>query len=216
MEEEVKEMLPGAEESTAPSPTSLNGEDREKFMDLPRSMPYPVESLQEMDDRLDLIMRRLADCVQAKDFDVGFLAWNHRLECWLSLRYPMTRKTRAHLAMFYYELCVLPGLDARVIDLSANMCMVLLESKKRIDITDLVLPWKPLYQLLERELFPKQRKTGLTNIANNLMTLADSCQRFFPPHETSAMLATFLPRLNGEKLDTIVRSTLYHCCFTLV
>ena len=69
-------------------------------MDLPKSMPYHVETLAEMDARLDFIMRRLVDCVEAKDFTVGFIAFNHRLECWLSLRYPMARKTRARLARF--------------------------------------------------------------------------------------------------------------------
>lgn len=103
-----------------------------------------------------------------------------------------------------YELCVTPGLEPRIVDLSSNMAQTLLESKKRINIHDLVLPWKPLYDLLEQELYPKQRKTGLTNIANNLMTLADTAQRFFPPHEAPNMLATFLPWLNGQNLDTVV------------
>lgn len=104
-----------------------------------------------------------------------------------------------------YEICVLPGLEARLVDLACNTLFTLLESKKRIDITDVVLPWRPLYDLLERELYPKQRKTGTTSsLASSLMTLADTAQRFFPPHEAQDMLATFLPRLNGQKLETIV------------
>lgn len=84
------------------------------------------------------------------------------------------------------------------------MAITLLEPKKRIDIRDLQLPWRPLYNILERELFPKQRKTGLTTISASLLNLAEFCQRFFPPHEASAMLATFLPRLNGSKLGSIL------------
>lgn len=57
---------------------------------------------------------------------------------------------------------VLPGMDARLVDIAANSCMALLESKKRIDISDLQLDWRPIYAILEKELFPKQRKTGLT------------------------------------------------------
>lgn len=96
-------MLPSAssfEDSIATPTSPSQDENREKFMDLPNSMPYPVESLAEMDARLDFIMGRLVDCVEAKDFTVGFIAFNHRLECWLSLRYPMARKTRARLARF--------------------------------------------------------------------------------------------------------------------
>lgn len=53
-------------------------------------------------------------------------------------------------------------MDARLVDIAASMTMALLESKKKIDISDLQLPWRPIYAILEKELFPKQRKTGLT------------------------------------------------------
>lgn len=59
-------------------------------------------------------------------------------------------------------LPVLPGMDARLVDLAVNQAITLLEPKKRIDITDLQLPWRPIYAILEKELFPKQRKTGIT------------------------------------------------------
>jgi len=62
-----------------------------------------------------------------------------------------------------------------------------------------------LYDALAKELYPKQRKTGLTSsLASSLMTVADAAQRFFPPHEGPNMLALFLPFLNGQKLETIV------------
>jgi proteasome activator subunit 4 len=34
--------------------------------------------------------------------------------------------------------------------------------KNRISRKDIVLPWRPLYDILRYELFPKGRKTGLT------------------------------------------------------
>lgn len=37
-------------------------------------------------------------------YDVGFVQWNHKLQCWLALKYPMLRATRARLARLYYEL----------------------------------------------------------------------------------------------------------------
>jgi proteasome activator subunit 4 len=74
----------------------------------------------------------------------------------------MKRQIRAKLARFYYELTVMPGMDPRLVDLTANMTMTLIESKKRIDIRDLQLPWRPLYNLLDRELFRKQRESGMT------------------------------------------------------
>ncbi|GAA5990546.1 hypothetical protein JCM10908_003124 [Rhodotorula pacifica] len=176
---------------------------REEQLDYPESLPYETESLEEMDAKLEEIVRRLVDCVRAKDYDVGFVQWNHRLECWISLKYPMKRELRARLARLYFELSVLPGMDARLVDIAVNQAITLLEPKKRIDISDLQLPWRPLYALLEKELFPKQRKTGTTNVATTLLSLVEYSQRFFPPHEIPAMLATFLPRLSPN-LNSII------------
>lgn len=95
-------------------------------------------------------------------------------------------------------------MDPRIIETTASTCMTLLANKKRIDINDLQLPWEPLYHVLELELFPKKRKTGITNISLTLLTLTEYCQRFFPPHEIPNMLATFLPRLDGSSLNSIL------------
>lgn len=89
-------------------------------------------------------------------------------------------------------------MDARLVDVAASSAISLLEVKKRIDISDLQLPWRPLYAILDKELFPKSRKTGLTNVSTTLLSLTEYSQRFFPPHEISAMLETFLPRLSAS------------------
>lgn len=116
----------------------------------------------------------------------------------------MKRIIRAKLAKLFYELAVLPGMDPRIIETAANTCMTLLANKKRLDIEDLQLPWEPLYRVLELELFPKKRKTGITNISLTLLTLTEYSQRFFPPHEIPNMLSTFLPRLDGSSLNSIL------------
>ncbi|SPO23145.1 related to BLM10 - proteasome activator subunit [Ustilago trichophora] len=180
------------------------GENRHLQLDYPQSLPYECESLEEFDARLDHIIRRLVDCVRTKDYDIGLIQWNHRLQCLLSLKYPILRKTRARLARLYYELAVLPGLNTRCIELAANMCMTLIENKKKCDIKDLVLPWRPLYNILEKELFPKRRRTGLTNIADVLLDLAETAQRFFPASEADDMLRTFLPKMDGSNLNSVI------------
>ncbi|PWN54156.1 hypothetical protein IE53DRAFT_24314 [Violaceomyces palustris] len=179
-------------------------EDRAAHLDYQESLPYACESLQEFDERLAFVIRRLVDCVRTKDYDVGFIQWNHKLQCLLSLKYPIERRTRARLARLYYELAVLPGMDTRLIELAANMCMTLIESKKRITIKDLILPWRPLYNILEKELFPKQRRTGLTNISETLLDLAEFAQRFFPASEADEMLRTFLPKMDGSNLNSVI------------
>ncbi len=180
------------------------GENRHLQLDYPQSLPYVCESIEEFDARLDHIIRRLVDCVRTKDYDIGLIQWNHRLQCLLALKYPILRKTRARLARLYYELAVLPGLNTRCVELAANMCITLIENKKKCDIKDLVLPWRPLYNILEKELFPKRRRTGLTNIADVLLDLAETAQRFFPASEADDMLRTVLPKMDGSNLNSVI------------
>ncbi|KAN0063131.1 Proteasome activator BLM10 [Thecaphora frezii] len=181
-------------------------ENRKAQLEYPDSLPYACETLEEFDARLDHVVRRLVDCVRTKDFDVGLGQWTFYLKCLMSLRYPMLRQTRARLARLYYELTVLPGLETRMVQVAAEMCMSLIENKKKLDIKDLVLPWKPLYNLLEKELFPKQRRTGLTNVSDFLLDLAEAAQRFFAPSEADEMLRTFLPKLDGSNINSVIAS----------
>lgn len=103
-------------------------------------------------------------------------------------------------------------MDARLVDISANMTISLIDSKKRIDILDLQLSWRPIYAILSKELFPKQRKTGLTNISSTLLSLTEYTQRFFPPHEIPAMLQEFLPRLSST-LNSILATQAFFVHF---
>jgi proteasome activator subunit 4 len=43
------------------------------------SVPYPVESYAKMLEMLDFILLRLTQCIEAKDYDPGFLQWDSML-----------------------------------------------------------------------------------------------------------------------------------------
>jgi proteasome activator subunit 4 len=77
------------------------------------------------------------------------------------MRYPVPKSTRAKLACMYYELCLLPGLEPRVIRSWADMLSRLLASKpdqkRKLEAKDLQLPWQPLWRALQKELWPKRR-----------------------------------------------------------
>jgi proteasome activator subunit 4 len=65
-----------------PSPvTSLGQPDdfRSSCLGLPLSLPYEVETLEEMDDRLEYICCKLAECVKARDWNTGFKNWDSAL-----------------------------------------------------------------------------------------------------------------------------------------
>lgn len=103
-------------------------------------------------------------------------------------------------------------MEARIAEVTAKMCMTLLDGKRRTSIADLVLPWRPLYTLLQRELFPKQRKTGMTTISDTLLDLAEYAQRFYDPLEAEEMLKEMLPMMDGSSINSILatQSLLVH------
>lgn len=77
------------------------------------------------------------------------------------MRYPLPKSTRAKLVRLYYELCIVPGIEARVIRNWADMLSRLLANKpgmnRKLDARDLELPWQPLWRVLQKELWPKKR-----------------------------------------------------------
>lgn len=84
------------------------------------------------------------------------------------------------------------------------MAISLLQPRRKISIRDLTLPWKPLYEMLNRQLFPKARQTGLTGLSNTLMDLATTAQRFFPPSEAEVILEEILPDLDGSNINSVI------------
>jgi proteasome activator subunit 4 len=78
---------------------------------------------------------------------------------WLLMHYPVKTTTRATLVRLYYELCLVPGIEPRVLRSWADMLSRLLSNKpglrRKLESTDLELPWKPLWRVLQKELWPK-------------------------------------------------------------
>jgi proteasome activator subunit 4 len=119
------------------------------------------------------------------------------------MRYPMQTSTRAKLVRIYYELCLLPGVDARTTRNWADMVTRLIDNKpntrRKLEPTDLQLPWRPLWRLMQRELWPKKRaQDGSRNVINILLYIAEHCKRYFAANEIPAMLETFIPLVTQD------------------
>ncbi|KAG1757297.1 hypothetical protein EDB19DRAFT_1924203 [Suillus lakei] len=173
------------------------------------SLPYECESIDVMQAKLEYIVGKLIVCAESKNWLV-LTTWDAILQCWLQMRYPMTTTTRAKLVRFYYELCLLPGIEVRVIRSWADMLYRLLGSKavkRKLEATDLELPWKPLWNVMYKELFPKNRLAefqGNRNLNNILLYVAESCKRYFPATDIPDMLETFLPILTPDTTLTMI------------
>jgi proteasome activator subunit 4 len=141
------------------------------------SIPYDCESPEDMQEQLEEIVQKICICAKTKSWLVltawdGMLQWcvpslylrppsAHPVCSWLLMRYPMAKSTRARLVRLYYELCLMPGIEPRVIRSWADMLSRLLANKpglkRKLESTDLQLPWQPLWRVLHKELWPKKR-----------------------------------------------------------
>lgn len=99
-------------------------------------------------------------------------------------------------------------MEARLVETFSSTVLALVEKKARISRADVILPWRPIYDILAREIFPKGRKTGLTNISGALLSLTEGCQRFFDPRESREMLNAALTRMDGNDINVSHPSSL--------
>jgi len=65
-----------------PYPCSHNqqpDDPRLSCLGLPLSLPYEVETLGEMDERLEVIAAKLVECVKSREWGLGFRMWDSAL-----------------------------------------------------------------------------------------------------------------------------------------
>ncbi|WFD32792.1 Proteasome activator BLM10 [Malassezia sp. CBS 17886] len=201
--EELEEDMSAAPGTTPPAAVRPAGV-RKAALAYAHSLPYATESVAEFEEKLSWAIARLLACISAEDFDVGFLHWNQYVRSLLGLRYPIVRATRAELARVYYEVAVMPSLDARVVQAAASTSIWLLRPKKELGLRDLQLAWRPLYEVLFHDIYHKQRKVSVTNAGSALLDMAEFAQRFFPADEAPAMLATVFPLMDGSDLNSVI------------
>jgi len=135
------------------------------------------------------------------------------------LKYPIPKEKRIHLIRIYFHLATLPGMPTHIVATVADGLHVLTRSKKKLTIEDLRLPWKPLFNILDNDLFLSRRQFEIRCVIPFLLDapgsncvcrsqiswymgyIADNVRRFFHPAATEEMLTTFVPRVNGTELN---------------
>ncbi|KAF9073805.1 armadillo-type protein [Rhodocollybia butyracea] len=185
----------------------------QKLKSYAKMLPYSIESQKRMMDMLDFIILRLVQCVEAKDYDVGLLQWDSLLTYWSMLKYPIPKDKRIALAKIYFHVSITSGMPAQIIAICADAFKTLTQSKKKISIDDLRLPWKPIYKILSQDLFLSRRQFEYTQLSWCMGYIAENARRFFHPAAINEMLSTFIPLMNGSVLDTILSSQYYLLSF---
>ncbi|KAF9014988.1 hypothetical protein BDQ17DRAFT_1418116 [Cyathus striatus] len=187
--------------------------DMEKLKSYAKSLPYSIEPYSKMVEMLDFILLRITQCIEAKDYDVGLLQWDSMLTYWSMLKYPIPKDKRVKLAKLYYLVSITPGMSTQMVATCADAFKVLTKSKKTISIEDMRLPWKPVYDILRDDLFLTRRQYEYTQLSWCMGYIADNSRRFFHPAAINEMLETFVPQIDGTKLDSILSSHYYLMTF---
>ncbi|TFY56124.1 hypothetical protein EVJ58_g7830 [Rhodofomes roseus] len=171
-------------------------------------LPYECESVEDMHANLEYIVSRLAICAETRNW-LTLTTWDGILQCWLLMHYPMPKPMRVKLVHLYYELCLVPGLESRVVRNWADILSRLLanrpDQRRKLESTDLQLSWKPLWRVLQKELWPKRRlQDSSRNMVNILLFVAELSKRYYPASEIPEMMTTFLPLLTKDSALTMV------------
>ncbi|KAK1232605.1 Proteasome activator BLM10 [Marasmius sp. AFHP31] len=185
----------------------------QKLKNYAQSVPYSVEPYSKMMEMLDFILLRIVQCIEAKDYDVGFLQWDSMVTYWSMLKYPIPKDKRILLAKLYFHVSVTPGMSAQVIATCADGFKVLTQSKKKVSVKDFRLPWKPIYDILKEDLFLDRRQFEYTQLSWCMGYIAENSRKFFHPAAISDMLSTFLPLIDGTVLDSVLSSQYYLLSF---
>ncbi|KAI0296143.1 hypothetical protein BC826DRAFT_1005479 [Russula brevipes] len=172
------------------------------------SLPYNAESEEDMQARLEFVLGRIIICAEAKNWLV-LATWDGVLQCWLLMRYPVPVRIRAKLVRLYYELCIIPGIEPRLIRSWADMLSRLLagksDARRKLEPEDLQLPWKPLWRILQKELWLKTRfQDPSRNVVNIFLYVAERSRYYYPANDIPEMLETFVPLITQETHLTMI------------
>ncbi|KAG6897919.1 hypothetical protein C0992_009071 [Termitomyces sp. T32_za158] len=188
-------------------------DDMQKLKAYASSLPYAIEPYHKMIELLDFIILRIIQCVEAKDYEVGLYQWDSMLTYWCMLKYPIPKDRRVQLAKLYFLVSTIPGMPTNVVATCADAFYNLTRSEKKITIEDMRLPWKPIYEILQSDLFLKRRQFEYTQLSWCMGYIASLARRFFSPSAIEEMLQTFVPQLDGTQLNCILAPQYYLLTF---
>ncbi|KAL4243081.1 BLM10 family protein [Abortiporus biennis] len=185
----------------------------EKLRAYAKSIPYSIEPNSKIQEILDLILLRITQCVDAKDYDPGLQQWDSMLSYWAMLKYPIPKEKRIKLATLYYHICTTPGMPNHIVANCCDNLQFLTRSTKKLNIEDMRLPWMPVYKILSKDLFLTRRQFEISQTSWYMGYIAESVRRFFHPAAIDEMLSTFVPLMNGTSLSTMLASQYYLLTF---
>uniref|UniRef100_A0A8C1B7R2 Proteasome activator subunit 4 n=1 Tax=Cyprinus carpio carpio TaxID=630221 RepID=A0A8C1B7R2_CYPCA len=167
-------------------------------------LPYKDKLDEESNEILAEIKGNLGRAVQLREIWPGVLFWTRKLSTpFLSLRYmrlygrKFSKEDHVLFVKLLYELVTIPKLEISMMQSFARLLITLLKKKELLSREDLELPWRPLYELLDRILYSKTEHLGLnwfpSSVEAVLKALIKNCRPYFPESATQEMLDEWRP-----------------------
>uniref|UniRef100_A0A2K5ZD60 Proteasome activator subunit 4 n=1 Tax=Mandrillus leucophaeus TaxID=9568 RepID=A0A2K5ZD60_MANLE len=161
-------------------------------------LPYAERLDAESDLQLAQIKCNLGRAVQLQELWPGGLFWTRKLSTYIRLYgRKFSKEDHVLFIKLLYELVSIPKLEISMMQGFARLLINLLKKKELLSRDDLELPWRPLYDMVERILYSKTEHLGLNwfpnSVENILKTLVKSCRPYFPADATAEMLEEWRP-----------------------
>uniref|UniRef100_A0A2K5QC34 Proteasome activator complex subunit 4 n=1 Tax=Cebus imitator TaxID=2715852 RepID=A0A2K5QC34_CEBIM len=142
-------------------------------------LPYAERLDAESDLQLAQIKCNLGRAVQLQELWPGGLFWTRKLSTYIRLYgRKFSKEDHVLFIKLLYELVSIPKLEISMMQGFARLLINLLKKKELLSRDDLELPWRPLYDMVERILYSKTEHLGLNwfpnSVENILKTLVKS------------------------------------------
>ncbi|KAG9484281.1 hypothetical protein GDO78_009934 [Eleutherodactylus coqui] len=183
-------------------------------------LPYAERLDRESNELLAQIKSSLGRAVHLRELWPGVLFWSRKLNTYIRLYgRKFSKEDHVLFVKLLYELVTIPKLEISMMQGFARLLISLLKKKELLSREDLQLPWRPLYDMLERILYSKTEHLGLNWFPNSyrqglsstktivlnvlrrcsvegvLKTLVKACRPYFPDDATAEMLEEWRPLL---------------------
>ncbi|KAG8123071.1 hypothetical protein E2320_018500 [Naja naja] len=205
-------------EPPPPLPPPLPPPAVQKELVYNKLLPYGDKLEAEASYLLAQIKLNLSRAVQLQELWPGGLFWTRKLSTYLRLYgRKFSKEDHVLFIKLLYELVTIPKLEISMMQGFARLLINLLKKKELLSRDDLELPWRPLYEMLERILYSKTEHLGLNWFPNScrpglsspktfvlnvlhrcsvesvLKTLVKNCRLYFPESATAEMLDEWRP-----------------------
>lgn len=168
-----------------------------RYVDLNTLLPeaYAAAVAEEQAAATAALVAGLEQCHAQRDFARGAVHWLKVLTEHMQLKYDLSRAQRTALARAALKFVFADDCDLVLQGRYARHCSALIKKENSVD---LVLPWRPFYELINKHYFLKERAVRFVQRDTHgtpIASLAFHARQYFGPGATAEILAEFRPLL---------------------